>query len=147
MVNAIEKKLSQSFLFISNVEKENKFVVESKESCLNGSSAETYLEDGTFYLAFNTNRLLNQNEREKLLRSDTFIKIVNDNINLIFDFKSFSKISIPLMEDPERFECKVRKYFNEEIKSKGKINDNKKNLKRSKKMRERRKIRNLYLSQ
>ena len=117
MINAIEKKLSTSFLFISNVEKENKFVVESTESSLNGSSAETYLQDGTFYLAFNVNKLLNQDEREKLLRSDTIIKIVNEKSNLVFDFKSFSKISIPLMEDPERFECKIRKYFNEEIKS------------------------------
>jgi hypothetical protein len=114
---AIEKNVEDSFKFVLSIEQPNKFIIESKNQVLNQGEAETYIEMNQFCLAFYPRELLDQDKRNELLDSDTSFKIINENLNLIFDFKSFTKISIPLMKDPARFECNIRKYFNEEIKS------------------------------
>lgn len=115
--DAIEKNVEDSFKFISKVEQSYSYEIKSEEPNLNNGYAETYFDKDQFCLAFYPNKLLDQDRRNELLNSSVSFKVVNDDLNLIFDFRSFSNISLPLMKDPRRFECKIRKYLNEEITS------------------------------
>jgi len=115
--NAIEKKLKKSLRFISKTETSNNFKIQSKEHLLNNCEAETYLLKKKFMVAFQTDEILGQDRRNNLLRSKTKFTLRNDNSNLIFDFKSFSNINYLFMNNPRRMECTVRKYYNEEIRS------------------------------
>lgn len=111
----ITKNVCSSLRIIEEIESAAKYQIESSSTYLNGASAETYIKDGAFILAFHTIRPLSQEERNTLWGSDTVFICKNGNRSLTFDFKSFSNSSIPLMKNPARFECHIRKYRTTEI--------------------------------
>ncbi len=113
--DAIVKDVSVSLQFIRDVESEASYLIESKEPSIHGSSAKTYRENGAFILSFTTTKFLDMYERNDLWKSDASFTCRNDRLALSFDFKSFSKWSIPTMVDPRRFDCSIRNYHTSRI--------------------------------
>lgn len=113
--DAICKNVSTSFDFIAAVEARASYEMESLDPFLDSGTAETYLEDDSFMLAFRTIRLVDHFQRDKLWKSDTAFVCRNDQRQLAFTIKSFAGYSIPTMEDPHRFECPVREYHTPRI--------------------------------
>jgi|GEM_PF-3554850 len=118
-VNIVKKNVDNCFSFIHKIENDNEYDIQSSAASLNHSKAKTYIEDGSFCLAFYTNGLLNQIERNSLLDSKVNFIIKNQYHSLVFDIKSFSHITTLLMNEPNRFNCKIRKYYNPEIQNTG----------------------------
>ena len=115
----VTKNVVSSFSFIENTESPAKYRIDSKESLLNGGTAEIYRAEDSLILAFNTVRPLSQDERNLMWESETEFICENESRNLIFDFSSFSQWSLSIMKDPAKFKCRVSKYRNTEVSKKG----------------------------
>ena len=113
--NVIKKDLESCFNFINEAESPDDYKISSDDILLNNGKAHTYIEDNEITLALYANDLLSQDERNTLLDSKVLFRITNDRRNLIFDFKSFSYITTLFMDEPNRFNCTIRKYHNSEI--------------------------------
>jgi hypothetical protein len=113
--DAITKDVATSLAYISSVEQEAEYLIQSEIPVLQGQPAKSYLEDNKFKLALWTSRLLDQNERHRLVKSDATFICRNSDRTLAFDFKSFSHMSYPLFVDPYRYEFTVKKYHTSRI--------------------------------
>jgi hypothetical protein len=113
--NVVKKNIDNSFEFIRKIESDNEYEIISADKSLNKSVAKTFIKDDKFNLAFYTNGILNQDERNTLLDSKATFTIMNKERSLVFDFKSFSHISTLIMNEPNRFNCEIRKYYNPEV--------------------------------
>lgn len=111
----VKKDLKNSFEFIRKIESDNEYEIISADKSLDKSIAKTFIKDDKFNLAFYTNGILNQEERNTLLDSKVTFTIKNKERSLVFDFKSFSHISTLIMKEPNRFNCEIRKYYNPEV--------------------------------
>lgn len=116
MKKIISKKIIPSKKFISSFHNHNDLSIESNITCLNGQKAKLNFKKGKLNLTFYSRDILSQVERTKMFYSKETFKVHNKKINMIFDFQSFSKIQNPI-KDPKKFDCVVRKYYNEEINS------------------------------
>ncbi len=112
---AVKKYVEKSFEFIDSAESNNEYKIDSDEKLLNNNIAETFKEKENFFVKLHLNEILNQDERNKLFRSEIVFKLFNNYQNLILDFKSFSSITQNLMKEPLAFLCRVKKYRNEQI--------------------------------
>ena len=113
--DAVYKNVSTSLDFIASVESRASYGMESRDPFLDNATAETYLKDGSFMLAFRTIRMLDHFQRNKLWGSDTAFVCRNDQRTLAFTIRSFTGYSIPTMKDPHRFECPIREYHTTRI--------------------------------
>ena len=82
--DAICKNVSISLDFVETVESRASYEIQSGDPSLDRGTADTYLEDGSFMLAFRTIRLLDHFQRSKLWKSDTAFVCRNDQRKLAF---------------------------------------------------------------
>lgn len=108
--DAITKNVVESLAYISSIEQETDYSIQSAIPVLQGQPAKSYLEDDKFKLALWTSHILDQNERHRLLKSDATFVCRNNERSLTFDFKSFSHLSSPLFVDPYRHNFTIKKY-------------------------------------
>lgn len=111
----VEKRLISTFGYINNIQTKNEYIIESDERVLNGKTATTYLNKDKLCIALNIYGGLGQTKREELFSSDVKFSVQNENHKIVFDFKSFSSITVDYDESPSIYHCTIKRYHSSNI--------------------------------